>query len=64
MIVDPAMSIDESHRIADMVTCSIKQQYPGTIVNIHIEPCNCNSANEGKCDCLLSADDKEAIKGK
>ncbi|HWQ20213.1 MAG TPA: cation diffusion facilitator family transporter [Methanotrichaceae archaeon] len=64
MIVDPSMSIDESHRIADMVTCSIKQQYSGTTVNIHIEPCNCNPAIGGKCDCLLSAEDKEAIKGK
>ncbi|MDD1740765.1 MAG: cation diffusion facilitator family transporter, partial [Methanothrix sp.] len=43
MIVDPSMTIDESHRIADMLTCSIKQQYPGTTVHIHIEPCDCNS---------------------
>ncbi|MDD2836592.1 MAG: cation diffusion facilitator family transporter, partial [Methanothrix sp.] len=28
--VDPSMSVDESHRIADMITCSIKQHYPGT----------------------------------
>jgi len=64
MIVDPSMSIDESHRIADMITCSIKQKYPDTTVNIHIEPCNCNFEVEGKCDCLLSAEDKEAIKVK
>ncbi|MDD1735113.1 MAG: cation diffusion facilitator family transporter [Methanothrix sp.] len=64
MIVDPSMTIDESHRIADMLTCSIKQQYPGTTVHIHIEPCDCNSTNEGKCDCLLSPEDKEVLLGK
>ncbi|OYV08336.1 MAG: cation diffusion facilitator family transporter [Methanosaeta sp. ASP1-1] len=64
MIVDPSMTIDESHRIADMLTCSIKQQYPGTTVHIHIEPCDCNSTIEGKCDCLLSPEDKEVLLGK
>ena len=64
MIVDPSMTIDESHRIADMLTCSIKQQYPGTTVHIHIEPCDCNSTNEGKCECLLSPEDKEVLLGK
>ena len=62
MIVNPSMSIDESHRIADMVTCSIKQQFPGTTVNIHIEPCKCNPEAEVKCNCLLSAENKEALK--
>jgi len=52
--VDASMSVDESHRIADMVTCSIKQHYPGTTVTIHIEPCNCVKATEGSCGCLLS----------
>ena len=61
MIVDPSMTIDESHRVADMLTCSIKQQYPGTTVHIHIEPCDCNSAIEGKCDCFFSAEDKKIL---
>jgi divalent metal cation (Fe/Co/Zn/Cd) transporter len=59
--VDASMSVDESHRIADMITCSIKQHYPGTTVTIHIEPCNCATAREGSCGCLLSEEDKRAI---
>lgn len=61
--VDAAMSVDESHRIADMVTCSIKQHYPGTTVTIHIEPCNCAIAKEGSCGCLLSEREKMALTG-
>jgi cation diffusion facilitator family transporter len=59
--VDAAMSVDESHRITDMVCCSIKEHFPGTTVTIHIEPCNCALAEEGSCGCLLSREAKEAL---
>ncbi|MDD1740072.1 MAG: cation diffusion facilitator family transporter, partial [Methanothrix sp.] len=49
---------------APTIRGSIKQQYPGTTVHIHIEPCDCNSTIEGKCDCLLSPEDKEVLLGK
>jgi len=60
--VDASMSVDESHRITDMITCSIKQHYPGTTVTIHIEPCNCAMAKEGSCGCLLSEQEKKELK--
>ena len=62
--VDGSMSVDESHRIADMVTCSIKQHYPGTTVTIHIEPCNCALAKESSCGCLLSEKERQELKMK
>ncbi len=62
--VDANMSIDESHRIADMMTCSIKQCYPGTTVTIHIEPCNCALAKDDSCGCLLSDEEKRNIQMK
>jgi cation diffusion facilitator family transporter len=62
MRVDPTMTIDESHRITDMITYSIKQHFPGTRVTIHIEPCNCSLAHEETCGCLLSDSDRDALK--
>lgn len=62
--VDASMSVDESHRIADMITCSIKQHYPGTTVTIHIEPCNCTLAKDGSCGCLLSENKRQELKTK
>jgi cation diffusion facilitator family transporter len=62
--VDASMSVDESHRIADMITCSIKQHYPGTTVTIHIEPCNCTLAKDGSCGCLLSENERQELKTK
>ncbi|MCJ7445152.1 MAG: cation diffusion facilitator family transporter [Methanotrichaceae archaeon] len=59
--VDASMSVDESHRLADMITCSIKHHYPGSMVTIHIEPCNCAIVNERSCGCLLSDEDKRAL---
>ena len=60
--VDAAMSVDESHRITDMLTCSIKEHYPGTTVSIHIEPCNCALAKEESCVCLLSEESRKRLK--
>ena len=60
--VDAAMSVDESHRITDMLTCSIKEHYPGTTVSIHIEPCNCALAKEESCGCLLSEESRKSLK--
>ena len=62
--VDASMSVDESHRIADMITCSIKQHYPGTTVTIHIEPCNCTLTKDGSCGCLLSEKERQELKTK
>jgi cation diffusion facilitator family transporter len=59
--VDASMSIDESHRIADMMTCAIKQHFPGTTVTIHIEPCNCSAEEKESCGCLLSGEDKLVV---
>ncbi|OPY54744.1 MAG: ferrous iron efflux protein F [Methanosaeta sp. PtaU1.Bin112] len=59
--VDASMSVDESHRITDMVADSIKQHYPGTTVTIHIEPCNCALSKEGSCGCLLSDQEKREL---
>jgi cation diffusion facilitator family transporter len=59
--VDASMSVDESHRITDMLADSIKLHYPGTTVTIHIEPCNCALSKEGTCGCLLSEQEKRVL---
>ena len=59
--VDASMSVDESHRSTDMITCSIKEHYPGTTVSIHIEPCNCSLAKQESCGCMLSEGDRKSL---
>ena len=62
--VDASMSISESHRITDMISASIKECLPNTIVTIHIEPCNCTLATDESCGCQLSEDELKAIRAK
>jgi len=59
--VDAGMSVDESHRISDMIADAIKHHFPGTNVTIHIEPCNCALARPESCGCLLNDADKKAV---
>jgi len=60
--VDAAMSVDESHRISDMIADAIKHHFPGTTVTIHIEPCNCALAQDETCGCLLNDKDKKILR--
>jgi cation diffusion facilitator family transporter len=51
--VDPDMSVQISHAITEDLSLSIEEQFPGTSVMIHIEPCDGDC--EGNClqGCLL-----------
>ncbi len=62
MLVDADMSVDESHRITDMLTQSIQEHYPDSTVTIHIEPCNGKCTAKCSVDCLLNEQDRKAIR--
>jgi cation diffusion facilitator family transporter len=62
MLVDAGMSVDESHRIADMLTQSIQEHYPESTVTIHIEPCSGECTTKCSGDCLLNENDRKAIR--
>ncbi|MBW2638064.1 MAG: cation diffusion facilitator family transporter, partial [Deltaproteobacteria bacterium] len=53
MKVDPHMTVEHSHGLAETISSTIKERFPGAHVTVHIEPC------EGWCDidcregCLL-----------
>ncbi|MGC9977108.1 MAG: cation diffusion facilitator family transporter [Syntrophales bacterium] len=59
--VDPAMSVEDSHRITDELSRSIEAHFPHTSVTVHIEPC------DGRCDddclsgCLLPENERKAV---
>lgn len=59
MLVDPKMTVAESHRITDEISALVKERLPHSTVTIHVEPC------DGRCDddclrtCLLPRDKRE-----
>lgn len=54
LIVEADMSVEDSHRISEVMACDIEEKFPGSFVNVHVEPC------DGECKplclggCLLS----------
>lgn len=59
LLVDAAMTVEESHRIAESITSDIQAHFPGTSVHVHIEPCDKQCVPHCIRGCLLSAEDRE-----
>ena len=62
MKLDPQMTVEESHRVTVDTNRIIDEHFPGSSVNIHVEPC------DGSCDrdctggCLLSEKERCTIR--
>jgi cation diffusion facilitator family transporter len=59
--VGPAMSVDDSHRITDELTNSIRSRFPKTSVTIHTEPCNGGCVPKCLHGCLLTETQREEL---
>ncbi len=58
MLVDPDMSVEESHSITDDITRMIYGRFPSANVTIHVEPCDGRCDVECALNCLLSPDER------
>lgn len=58
MLVDPGMSVEDSHRVTDDIARMISERLPNATVTIHVEPC------DGRCDeecletCMLPEEER------
>jgi cation diffusion facilitator family transporter len=52
LIVDPEMSVNESHLISEKLEAAIAEHYPGTNTTIHIEPCDGSCKPDCREGCL------------
>ncbi|HOO91350.1 MAG TPA: cation diffusion facilitator family transporter [Syntrophales bacterium] len=59
--VDPHMSVMNSHGITKILKKKIKEQFPGTTVTIHVEPCDRNCVDKCIEGCLLPDDQRRPI---
>ncbi len=55
LLVDPGISVQESHDLTELMTADIESRFPQASVLIHVEPCD--GSCEGKCvkGCLLDS---------
>jgi cation diffusion facilitator family transporter len=61
MIVDPGMSVEQSHRITDELAGMIYDRLPYSMVTIHVEPCDGRCDDECLGNCLLPSDERRRI---
>jgi cation diffusion facilitator family transporter len=54
LLVDQDMTVFESHRITQVITDDIRQLFPETYANIHIEPCDKTCPPECTKQCILT----------
>ncbi|MBF0523914.1 MAG: cation transporter [Deltaproteobacteria bacterium] len=64
ILVDSGMSVNDSHKVTDMMSDAIKEHYSDATVTIHIEPCDAVCTPWCENDCLLSDKDRRAIRTK
>lgn len=62
MLVDSTMSVDESHRLTDLITVAIREHYREATVTIHIEPCDGQCIPECEDECLLTEQDRREVR--
>ncbi|HQL91512.1 MAG TPA: cation diffusion facilitator family transporter [Syntrophales bacterium] len=59
--VDPAMTVEASHRITQELTAEIRGRFPGASVTIHIEPCDGSCSERCTEGCLLDPAERGAV---
>jgi cation diffusion facilitator family transporter len=62
MRVDGNMTVTRTHDISHQIASAIEEHYPGTTVNIHIEPCNGSCSPECEKHCALSSEDRQSLR--
>ena len=59
--VDPQMSVRNSHNITKILEQNIKQKFPESAINIHIEPCDGECADVCAAGCFLPEGKKPRV---
>jgi len=54
ILVNPAMSVNRSHKLTDELTVKIREIMPESTVTIHVEPCKSRCYPKCKAGCLVA----------
>ena len=59
--VDPSMSVEDSHKIADELSLRIENHFLNTNVTVHIEPCDGGCDDDCLSGCLLPENQQKSV---
>ena len=62
IFVDSHMTVLESHELSHAVAACIRENFPGTTVTIHVEPCRGDCFDKRCTGCLLDEEQRQAIR--
>jgi len=61
IVVDPAMTVSDSHAITEKMTAAVREKLSGADLTVHIEPCDGLCKKSCVSGCMLPADDRRDI---
>ena len=64
VVVDPAMTVTDSHEITEKMETAIKEKFNGADVTVHIEPCDGACRKICVSGCMMSEDARKSIQSK
>lgn len=62
LLVPAEATVEESHEISHVISAGIKEHFPGAVVTIHVEPCNGFCSSQCAAGCLLTEEDRAAVR--
>ena len=61
IVVDPAMTVSDSHAITEKMTSAVREKLSGADLTVHIEPCDGLCKKSCVSGCMLPADERRRI---
>ena len=61
IVVDPAMTVSNSHAITEKMTAAVREKLSGADLTVHIEPCDGLCKKSCVSGCMLPADERRRI---
>jgi len=61
IVVDPAMTVSDSHAITEKMTAAVREKLSGADLTVHIEPCDGLCKKSCASGCMLPSDERRRI---
>ena len=61
IVVDPAMTVSDSHAITEKMTAAVREKLSGADLTVHIEPCDGLCKKSCVSGCMLPSEERTAI---
>jgi cation diffusion facilitator family transporter len=61
VVMDPHLSLEESHGITDRIVARIRQKFPNAEVVVHAEPCDGRCSRNCQSGCFLGEEEKRKV---